>query len=146
MTLSKSDLLAAAEQVRNGTRHRETVELPTIGGEALVRPLSNPEASEVRRAQTRGITTRAVAGQGGREDVSMDMEIDLGEMAAGQAEAERVAARYGLSTDETWSEDDLSTLPDQDVAAIGRAVMALSGIEDAQREAERLSSTFRSSS
>lgn len=147
MTLSKSELLELAEQVRDGTAHRETVPLPRLGGEVAIRPLSNPEASEVRRAQTRGINVAVTADEVSTDvQPGMNVSVDLAAMTDGEAEAQRLAAAYGLSCGgEEWKTSDLDALPDEDVAAIGKAVMRLSGIKDAKAQAKELAGDrFRS--
>ena len=136
--LTKDDILL-------GVAKRERVELPQLEREVEIRPLTEAEAARIRALAMRGLSDKAIAavqrmGQsGGSETVAGLSGADLVAVQQNEDEANVLAASFALTCDgETWTPEDVGSLPPGVAGLIAKAAYRISGIDrEGQAQAKR---------
>lgn len=116
-------------QIIAGAKVRKTVPIEGLG-DVEIRPLTDEEWSEVEMTTLKSLNVDINKGASEEEVKSEAVKnLSLDDLAAGQLEAARLIVKYGLSTDEEWTVDEVRELPAGIAHALAREVNKLTGAE-----------------
>lgn len=136
MALTKNDILKSVKDSKE-------VEIESLDGKVLIRPLSDGEYSEIQDKifggvkATKSINPEKIAKIKDKDDPKqqtkmlkdLGIDIDIAKMQKLEKESTYLACKYGLSVDEEWTVEDVGQLPPGVPKEIAEAIYKYTGVD-----------------
>ena len=136
MALTKQDILKSVEDSTE-------VEIESLGGKVLIRPLRDAEYSEIQDKILGGIKATKSIDTSKLQKVkdadsdkakaemlqNLGLDIDVSKIQKLEKESTYLACKYGLSVDEEWTMEDVGKLPPGVPKEISEAIFEYTGVD-----------------